>query len=100
MPDTSLHPTREPCVPGQKVIDPAQWTGTELQQSTDWIYQLTEAEITDIDNAIRGVEAAGLDIMEITQDTFPLPAFGPALVRIRKQLLNGLGLTLIRGFPH
>jgi hypothetical protein len=99
MSDTSTHPTRKPCIPGQKVIDPAQWTGVALKQSEDWIHQLTGAEIADIDNAIRGVEAAELDIMDITQDNFPLPEFGPALGRIREQLLNGLGLTLIRGFP-
>lgn len=99
MPDTKLRPTREACVPGEKVIDPAQWTGPELKRSEEWIHHLTEAEIADIDRAVRGVESAGLDIMDITRETFPLPVFSPALGRIREQLLNGLGLTLIRGFP-
>jgi len=90
---------RRVAAPGQKVIDPADWTGEELEQSDDWIYNLSEAEIADIDEAVRGVEARGLDIMDITQENFPLPVFGPALAGIRRQLLDGLGLTLIRGFP-
>ena len=90
---------REPAVPGQPVVDPADWTGAELESSDDWIYRLSEAEIADIDRAVREVEAAGLDILDITRENFALPVFGPALAQIREQLLNGLGLTLIRGFP-
>ncbi|MEE8332649.1 MAG: TauD/TfdA family dioxygenase [Alphaproteobacteria bacterium] len=67
--------------------------------SDEWIHRLSDAEIADIDAAVRGVEARGLDILEITRETFPLPVFGPALAEIRDQLLNGLGFTLIRGFP-
>jgi len=95
----STRVAREPAVLGEKVVDPADWTGDELAASEDWIHRLTEAEIADIDQAVRRVEADGLDILDITRETFPLPVFGPALGRIREQLLNGLGLTLIRGFP-
>jgi hypothetical protein len=76
MTDTMTRPKREPCVPGERVIDPAQWTGAELKKSQDWIHYLTEAEIADIHKAVKGVEAAGLDIMDIGRETFPLPAFG------------------------
>lgn len=99
MNETNTSPTRKPCVPEGKIIDPAQWTGAELKRAEDWIHHLTGAEIADIHKAIKGVEAGGLDIMDINRENFPLPIFGPALARIREQLLNGLGLTLIRGFP-
>jgi hypothetical protein len=99
MNDTKKRITRVPAVAGQKVIDPATWTGNELKRSDDWIYHLSEAEIADIDQAVRGVEAHGLDIMDITRENFPLPVVGAALGKIREALLDGLGLTLIRGFP-
>ena len=99
MSDTKTRPIREPAVAGIKVIDPATWTGADLARSDEWIHRLSPAEIEDIDNAVRRVVDDGLDIMEISRETFPLPVFGAALGRIRKQLLNGLGLTLIRGFP-
>ena len=99
MSETETRIKRNPAVPGQKVDDPAAWTGAELKRSKDWIHHLSDAEIADIDEAVRSVEARGLDIMDITRENFPLPVFGPALATIREQLLNGLGLTLIRGFP-
>ena len=99
MSQTRTHIRHEPAVPGRAVVDPADWTGAELERSEDWIHRLSDAEIADIDQAIRAVEARGLDIMEITRETFPLPVFGPALAGIREALLNGLGLALIRGFP-
>ena len=91
--------TRKPAVPGQVVQDPADWTGVQLERSEAWIHRLSDDEIADIDQAIHRVESDGLDIMDITRDRFPLPVFGATLGRIREQLLNGLGLTLIRGFP-
>jgi hypothetical protein len=99
MNDTRTRITRVPAVAGQKVIDPATWTGAALKRSDDWIYRLSEAEVADVDQAVRGVEARGLDIMDITRENFPLPVFGPALGKIREELLDGLGLMLIRGFP-
>lgn len=96
---TTSSPIRQPATPGGKVIDPATWTGASLEASTDWIHRLSAPEIADIDQAVERVVADGLDIMEISRETFPLPVFGPTLAGIRDQLLNGLGLTLIRGFP-
>jgi len=90
---------RQPAQAGKTVIDPAEWTGDQLEACDDWIHPLTEAEIADIDRAVRKVEADGLDIMEISKDNFELPVFGESLKTIREQLLSGLGLTLIRGFP-
>ena len=89
----------QPAVTGQPVIDPADWTRTDLEKRNDWIFRLSDAEIADIDAAVHLVERGGLHIMEITRETFPLPVFGPRLERIRSQLLNGLGISLIRGFP-
>ena len=94
---TSL--TEQPAIPLQKVIHPADWTGADMLESGDYIHRLTADEIADIDQAVRGVEAAGLDIMDITRETFPLPVFGPALARIREDLVHGRGIVLLRGFP-
>ncbi len=91
--------TRQPAVAGRPVIDPADWIGAEMEQSGEYIHRLSEAEIADIDQAIRAVEARGLDIMKLRREDFPLPVFGPVLAEIREELLNGRGLQLIRGFP-
>ncbi|MFT5440786.1 MAG: hypothetical protein ACI9MJ_002660, partial [Alphaproteobacteria bacterium] len=91
--------TTQPAVSLQKIIHPADWKGADMLESGDYIYRLSDAEIADIDQAIRGVEAEGLDIMDITRENFPLPVFGPGLAKIRDDLVYGRGLVLIRGFP-
>jgi alpha-ketoglutarate-dependent taurine dioxygenase len=101
MADTKIRAERKPAEPGKPVIDPADWTGAELNARTDWMYHLTGVELADLDRAIRDVAARGLDIMEITRDTFALPVLGPRLAEVRRQLLDGTALTLLRGFnPH
>jgi hypothetical protein len=89
---------RETAEAGKPVVDPAEWTGAELDQRTDWIYHLDDAERADLEQAIHGVQDRGLDIMEITRETFPLPVLGPRLAEVRDQLLNGTAIALIRGF--
>lgn len=91
--------TTQPAVSLQKIIHPADWNGTDMLASGDYIYRLSKAEIADIDRAVRRVEADGLDIMDITRGTFPLPVFGPNLAKIREDLVYGRGIALIRGFP-
>ena len=91
--------TTQPAVSLQKVVHPPDWTGADMLESGDYIYQLSKAETADIDRVIRGVEAEGLDIMDITRENFPLPVFGPRLARIREDLVYGRGIVLIRGFP-
>ena len=90
---------RQLAVAGQKVIDPADWTGAKMERSEGWIYNISEAEVADLDQAVRGVVSGGFDIMDITRENFPLPVFGPTLARAREELLNGRGFQLIRGFP-
>ncbi|MDA1326282.1 MAG: TauD/TfdA family dioxygenase [Proteobacteria bacterium] len=99
MSETTTRTARQTAIPGRKVIDPATWSGAELERSGDWIHCLSEAEMEDIDQAVRGAESADLDIMDISRESFPLPVFGATLACIREQLLNGAGLALIRGFP-
>ena len=53
----------QPAVTGQPVIDPADWTRTDLEKRNDWIFRLSDAEIADIDAAVHLVERGGLHIM-------------------------------------
>ncbi len=84
---------------GVPVIDPSEWTGDVLQSCDDWIHQISSEEIADIDRAISQIETDGIDIQDISKANFVLPVFGETLKTIRQQLLQGLGITLLRGFP-
>ena len=102
MPDdvmTAAPKGRTPAEPMQPVIDPADWTGEELARSGAWKFALSEAEIAEIDAAIAGVEARGLEIKDITGEDFPLPTLDAKLAGMKAQLMEGHGLVLLKGLP-
>ena len=76
MPDDSVPAkllARLPAEPMQPVVDPSEWTGAALDASDDWKYPLTRLEIAELDGALAGVEARGLEIKDIGIEDFPLP---------------------------
>ncbi len=91
--------TRLPAVPMQPVVDPAGWTGKQLERESGWRFNLTDAEIAEIDSAVAVVKARGLDIKDITLADFPLPTLDAKLEAVKKQVLEGRGVALLRGVP-
>ena len=92
-------PKRLPAEPMKPVIDPAEWTGSDLAASDDWQYELTAGEIAELDDAVAGVEARSLQIKDITPADFPLPKLNAKLARLKEQLMEGRGLAVLRGVP-
>lgn len=88
---------REPAELGKKLVDPAEWYPDDVKGSDSWIYRLSEIEIAEIEDAVAGVEARGLDIKDITKADFPLQKFSAGLQDIRDELLEGRGFVLVRG---
>lgn len=102
MPDDAIRvalPARQPAQPMEPLIDPADWTGADLAAGDDWKYILTDAEIAELDAALAGVEARGLEIKDITRDDFPLPTLDAKLAEMKAQLMDGRGLAVLRGVP-
>ncbi len=88
-----------PAEPMREVVDPAGWTGDELAADPSWIYELTDTEIAELDAGVASVKARGLDIKDIAEEDFPLPALEATLGAAREQVLQGRGIALIRGVP-
>tara|TARA_Y100001936_G_scaffold254073_1_gene324431 strand:- start:24364 stop:25407 length:1044 start_codon:yes stop_codon:yes gene_type:complete len=78
---------------------PAAWVGPELAPSSDWIYVLTDADIAELDTALRQVNDAGLEVPNINRVDFPLPNFSKTLANILQEIEYGRGFKLIRGLP-
>ncbi len=72
-------PARLPAEPMKPVVDPSEWTGADLAASDDWKFVLTAGEIAELDAAVAGMEARGLQIKDITSEDFPLPALDAKL---------------------
>ena len=80
------------------VEGPSAWIGADLaKRPEEWTYQLASAQVAEIDAAVAGVRDR--DIAEIRRADFPLPTLGPALDRLRDEVLNGRGFVLMRGLP-
>jgi Taurine catabolism dioxygenase TauD, TfdA family len=98
--DTDIMTQARP-VPSRPLIQgPSAWIGAELRErQAEWTYRLSPTEIAEIEAALKSVQARGLDIADIRRDDFPLPTLGPALDRLRAEVLHGRGFVLLRGMP-
>ncbi|MGH9212325.1 MAG: TauD/TfdA family dioxygenase [Acidimicrobiales bacterium] len=64
-----------------------------------YVFHLTDAHVAELDVALIHAEQHTDDVLDITRDLFPLPALGPELARITRELIDGRGMALIRGVP-
>ena len=85
--------------PMQPVIDPASWTGEELSKKDGWIFELTNQELQELDDAINLILEKNIDIKDITPNDFLLPTLRYKLADIKQQLMEGVGISLLRGIP-
>ncbi len=70
-----------------------------MQRRTDWIEQLTPAEVQEIAAAADHFIKSGLDLASMQAGQFALPHFAPRLARIGDEVLKGRGFVLLRGLP-
>jgi hypothetical protein len=75
------------------------WYGPEMARRTDWVHTLTDAEVGEVEAAVRRMEETGLDPAALRRENFPLPTLGPRLRHILGEVLDGRGFALLRGLP-
>jgi len=92
LPDTTATPVRP-------VTDPAGWHAGDLDNADGWVYRLTAADINKIDDAVRAIETAGIEIAEITETDFALPSLDARHREIGHKIVHGRGVALIKGVP-
>ena len=94
-------PKFTPGSPSRRLVEgPSAWIGAAMgEREAEWTYRLSPLEIAEIETALRGAQARGLDIAAICREDFPLPTLGPVLDRLRAEVLDGRGFVLLRGMP-
>ena len=98
--EVKIAPAGRPLPRRPLVEGPSAWTGAEMRdREAEWTYRLSPAEIAEIETAVAAVRARGLDLADIRREDFPLPTLGPALDRLRREVLDGRGFVLMRGLP-
>jgi hypothetical protein len=81
------------------VEEPSVWYGPEMMKRSDWVHALSDADLAEIERAMRPLAERQADIARITKADFPLPKLAPKLATICEELLHGRGFALMRGLP-
>lgn len=86
---------------GLRPVDgPAAWFGPRMAGlAAEWTHHFTDSELAELDTAVEAVLIKELDVVDIRQEDFPLPALGPVLAQTRREVMHGRGFALLRGVP-
>ncbi len=93
-----LSPNHPPPANGP-VGGPGVWYGSALKNSTEWMYPLSDAERSEMIDAMRRARARKDGIGKMTKADFQMPSFGDTLEDLRREALHGRGFVLLRNFP-
>jgi Taurine catabolism dioxygenase TauD, TfdA family len=75
------------------------WRGSDFRDPGDFTHRLTDAELAEIDAAVRAVAEQKIDPIAIGKHNFALPRLGKFLMQSRDDLLHGRGFMVLRGLP-
>lgn len=84
----------------EEVVTRSAWLGRDLQARDDWMYRLPDAEVAEIDAALRHLQSTGRQIPEFGREHFPLGRFARTLRLLQTEIENGLGIMVVRGLPR
>ncbi|TLD28697.1 hypothetical protein PspLS_03782 [Pyricularia sp. CBS 133598] len=73
------------------------WIGADFKNAESYTYQLTDANIAEIDDAVEHFKSLDLKGSQVTRDTFPLKALGAILDGVSAEIYEGKGFGLVRG---
>src|SRR5262245_62718902 len=80
---------RRPAAPMQPVIDPADWSPESLTDVANWSYRISDRDAEELAAGVAAVRRAGVAIVDLKRESFPLKAFGDVLSDVRRELLDG-----------
>lgn len=76
---------------------PADWRPADVQSDLSWVHHYTDAELAEIEAALRTAQGRGATIATLRQQDFPLPRLSEVFAAGRERLENGVGMQLYRG---
>jgi Taurine catabolism dioxygenase TauD, TfdA family len=79
------------------ISGPSAWRGDELAKSTEWIYELSDAERSELEQVGRRFVADDPDLRTVSAADYPLPACQALNDECARQMDSGRGFILVRG---
>ena len=83
----------------EPVRDRSAWKSAEFAADDSWIFRLSDREVKEIDDALNGLRARGLEVPDFGRDEFPLPTLAAKIADVLREVEDGRGVALIRGLP-
>jgi hypothetical protein len=90
---------RVPAQPMQPVVDPADWSPKDLGPVESWSYRLSEGDMDELADGIAAVRCKGVALVDVHCESFPLRNFARVLHDVYRELIDGRGMVMLRGFP-
>jgi alpha-ketoglutarate-dependent taurine dioxygenase len=78
---------------------PTLWQGDWFERDLGWIHELSNADISDLEDGLAMARRSGVEPIGFTRESFPLRAFGATIERILDEVQNGRGFAIFRGLP-
>jgi Taurine catabolism dioxygenase TauD, TfdA family len=90
---------RLPAEAMQRVLDPAAWSAETLGGVDEFSYAITDADADELVAGVAAFRRRDVPIEEVNRDHFPLNRFAEVLADVRRELVDGRGLVMLRNFP-
>ncbi|KAJ7090387.1 hypothetical protein B0H15DRAFT_779193 [Mycena belliarum] len=78
---------------------PGVWEGKDWTDESQWVYNLTDAQLKEIDQALAHFESLDKPLGFIDKETFPLPTLSAELWKLAEVLYSGRGFFVLREIP-
>lgn len=84
-----------------EILEPdCEWRAPDVADPATWTFDFDEAQVEELDAALRHARAKSDDVLEIGREDFPLPTLRPRLLETLRELIDGRGFVLLRGIPR
>ncbi len=84
-----------------RILEPqCEWTAEDVADEDLWTERFTDAELAELDTALRHARSRSDDPLDLTKDDFPLPTVAERLASIERELIDGRGFVRLRGIDR
>lgn len=90
---------RLPAAAMKPVVDPADWNPETLGDLHDFSYVITDDDAEELVAGLAAFRRQGVPIEAVSRENFPLRRFADVLADVRRELVDGRGLIMLRNFP-
>ncbi|MFC9433646.1 TauD/TfdA family dioxygenase [Nocardia sp. NPDC057030] len=78
---------------------PAAWRSSDYTDQDQWTTPLTPDDVSELFAALRHSRQTGKELGDITRADFPLDRLATKLAAVSRELVDGRGFVVLRGFP-